>query len=418
MSDQAPVVVIIGAGFGGLQAARQLADAPVRVSLVDRRNYHLFQPLLYQVATAGLSPADIAHPVRSILRDQKNLDFRLAEVTTIDFEARQVQTPHERIAYDYLIIAVGSETDFFGLDSVAEHGFVLKDLPDAIAIRNHILCRFERAMHEENPEKKRALLTFAVVGGGPTGVECAGALSELIRLVLVKDFPGLNPEEIDVLLLEATDSLLSGMPKTLGQKAAHTLSHKHVDVRLNAMVTGYDGERVSLKDDEPIAAKTLIWAAGVRAKGLIDNLGLPQAHAGRVRVQPGLNLSAHSEVFVIGDAAYLEDKQGQPLPLLAPVAIQQAKTAAANIVRMLGDKNTQEFHYKDPGAMATIGRNAAVARVGSFKFSGFLAWMAWLWVHIFWLIGFRNRIQVMINWIWDYLFYDRAIRIITPFNDR
>src|SRR6059036_597448 len=355
-----PTVVIVGAGFGGLRAARALRKAPVDVILLDRHNYHLFQPLLYQVATAGLEPEQIAKPVRSILRRQRNLEFRMVEVTGLDAEARRIITAEGPVPYDHLILAVGGETNYFALESIPRHGFGLKDVPDAIRIRNHVLRQFEHAMLEANAERRRALLTFVVVGGGPTGVEMAGALSELIRLVLVKDYPRLNIKDVRVLLLEATDRLLAAMPERLREAAGKTLWRKYVEVRFGASVADYDGERIRLKSGEVIPAQTVIWAAGVRASSLNATLGVPIGRQGRIPVEPTLQVTGHPEVFIIGDAAYREE-DGEPLPMMAPVAIQMAETAARNIERRLRGEAPLPFRYKDPGSLATIGRNAAVA---------------------------------------------------------
>ncbi len=411
-ASRRPTVVIVGAGFGGLRAARALRKAPVDVVLLDRHNYHLFQPLLYQVATAGLEPEQIAKPVRAILRGQQNLEFRMVQVTGVDWVARQVITDNGPVSYDYLILAVGGETNYFGMDSILRHAFGLKGVVDAVAIRNHVLRCFERAMLEPDAERRRALLTFVVVGGGPTGVEMAGALSELIRLVLVKDYPRLNIKDVRVLLLEATDRLLASLPARLREAAAETLWRKHVEVRFGAAVQDSDGARVTLKGGEVIPARTLIWAAGAQAVALTTQLGLPTARQGRVAVTPMLEAPGHAEVFVIGDAAYLE-YEGAPLPMMAPVAIQMAETAAHNIERRLRGEAPLPFRYKDPGSLATIGRNAAVAYIGGIAFKGFLAWAVWLIVHIIQLIGFRNKLFVLMNWAWDYFFYERAARLIT-----
>ncbi len=411
-ASRRPTVVIVGAGFGGLRAARALRKAPVDVVLLDRHNYHLFQPLLYQVATAGLEPEQIAKPVRAILRGQQNFEFRMVQVTGVDWVARQVITDNGPVSYDYLILAVGGETNYFGMDSILRHGFGLKGVVDAVAIRNHVLRCFERAMLEPDAERRRALLTFVVVGGGPTGVEMAGALSELIRLVLVKDYPRLNIKDVRVLLLEATDRLLASLPARLREAAAETLWRKHVEVRFGAAVQDSDGARVTLKGGEVIPARTLIWAAGAQAVALTTQLGLPTARQGRVAVTPMLEAPGHAEVFVIGDAAYLE-YEGAPLPMMAPVAIQMAETAAHNIERRLRGEAPLPFRYKDPGSLATIGRNAAVAYIGGIAFKGFLAWAVWLIVHIIQLIGFRNKLFVLMNWAWDYFFYERAARLIT-----
>src|SRR5437764_4700213 len=341
-----PTVVIVGAGFGGLRVARALRKAPVDVILLDRHNYHLFQPLLYQVATAGLEPEQIARPVRAILRGQRNFEFKMVEVTGLDSAAKQVLTDAGQIRYDYLILAVGGETNYFGLESIRRHGFVLKGVVDAVALRNHVLSCFERAMLEPDAERRRALLTFAVVGGGPTGVEMAGALSALTRLVLVKDYPRLNVKDVRVLLLEATDRLLGPMPARLREAAAETLwRKKHVEVRFGATVADYDGARVSLKSGEVIPARTLIWAAGVQAVSLTARLGLRTVRQGRVAVAPTLEVPEHPDIYVIGDAAYLE-VDGAPLPMMAPVAIQMAGTAAANIRRRLAGQPPAPFDYR------------------------------------------------------------------------
>jgi NADH:ubiquinone reductase (H+-translocating) len=408
-----PRVVIVGAGFAGINAAQALRQAAVEVVMVDRRNYPLFQPLLYQVATAGLSPEDIAYPIRAIFRRQENFSFRLTDVTSVDLDARLLTTPTGPISYDYLILAVGSETNFFGNSSLENNAFELKDIGDAVGIRNHVLRMFEHSTVTEDPQECEALRTFVVVGGGPTGVESSGSLSELIRLVLIKDFPGLDVKNVRVILIEMQDHILPGFPKVLSQGAQKTLQRKQVDVRLGETVAEYDGDQVVLKSGEVIRAHTLIWAAGVRAAGVVDTLGVELGRQARVRVEPTLQLANHPEVFVVGDAAYLEE-EGQPLPMVAPVAIQQAKTAAANILSLLSGEPLREFDYRDPGLLATIGRNAAVARVGRFQFQGFFAWLIWLAVHLFWLIGFRNRLFVLVNWAWDYILYERAVRLITP----
>ncbi len=405
-------MAIVGAGFGGLRAARELARAPVRVTLLDRRNHHLFQPLLYQVATAFNSPADIAYPIRAIFRRQRNLEFRLAEVTAVDLERRRLETSTGPLDYDYLILAIGGATDFFGLDSVAAHGFALKDIDDAVAIRNHVLRMFELGVQERDPDRRRAMLTVAVAGGGPTGVESAGALAELTRLVLTKDYPRLNVNDIRILLLEATDRLLADMPERLRAATAKILWRKHVEVRFGARVRRFDGERVHLDSGEVIPACTLIWAAGVRAAPLADRLGVEQVAQGRIRVRPTLQLPSHPSAFAIGDVAHPESAE-RPPPMMAPVAIQQARVAARNVRRLIDGAPLAAFAYRDPGTLAVIGRNAAVARIGGLAFQGFAAWLVWLAFHIALLIGFRNRIVVLINWAWDYFLYERAVRLIT-----
>lgn len=408
-----PSVVIVGAGFGGINAAQLLRNEAVDITLVDRRNYHLFQPLLYQVATAGVAPSEIAYPIRAIFRRQRNFHFVMAEVENVDLDKRRLVTSSGPIRYDYLVLAVGGETNFFGMESVKKNGFELKDLDDAEGIRNHILSMFEQSTQADDPDISTALRTFVIVGGGPTGVECAGAVSELVRLVLSKDFPDIETGGVRVVLLEMMDQALPGFPKVLGEAARRTLQRKKVEVRLGETVADYDGQKVTLKSGEVIPANTLIWAAGVKAAGLIDNMGVSQARQGRVVVQPTLQLPGYPEVFVIGDAAYMED-DGSPLPMVAPVAIQQAKTVARNVRNLIIGRQLEDFDYRDPGSLATIGRNAAVASVKGFNFHGFIAWIIWLVVHLFWLIGFRNRLLVLINWAWDYFLYERAVRLITP----
>lgn len=406
-------VVVIGGGFGGLRVVRRLAHAPVRITLLNRRNYHLFQPLLYQVATAGLGPTDIAHPLRAILQSQRNVDIRLAEVTDVDLVGKTVTTDSGSLPYDYLVLAVGGKTNFYGMTSIAAHAFGLKDLDDAEHIRNHVLCQFERAVQEADPERRRALLTFVVVGGGPTGVECAGALSELFRLVLIRDYHQLNIKDIRIVLLEGSDRLLAGYPDRLRATAETTLWKKFVEVRFGAAVSEYDGQNILLKSGERIPAQTMIWAAGICAERLTGLLNMPLDRFKRILVQPTLQLPGHPDVFAIGDCAQPEGEGQVAYPMIAPVAIQQAEWSAANLLRHLANEPLQPFRYHEPGAMATIGRNAAVVRWGPLQLQGFVAWLIWLLVHITFLIGFRNRLLVLVNWAWDYFFFDRAVRLIT-----
>ncbi|HET6821832.1 MAG TPA: NAD(P)/FAD-dependent oxidoreductase [Anaerolineales bacterium] len=408
-----PHVVILGAGFGGLNAARQLAKAPVRITLIDRQNYHLFQPLLYQVAIARLLPSEIAYPLRTIYRRQKNLTFQMGEVTGINFDQRYVKLDGSIIAYDYLIIAVGAETNFFGMQAIQENSFQLKDIQSAIQTRNHLLKMFEQASREADPEKRRSLLTFVVVGGGPTGVETAGALAELISQVMVKDYPSLDLREARVVLLEANDHLITAYPHELRHATFDLLYRKRVDILLNARLADYNGEIVTLKDDRQIPAHTLIWTAGVKAAEVVESLHVERAGAGRVKVEPTLQVPGYPEVLVIGDAAFLPDENGQPLPMLSTVAIQQGNHAAENIRRIIDGRQLKPFHYKDPGLLATIGHNAAVARIWGVSFSGFIAWVIWVFLHIYRLIGFRNRLLVFVNWTWDYLFRENQVRLIS-----
>jgi NADH:ubiquinone reductase (H+-translocating) len=412
-TEKLPQVVIVGAGFGGLEAAQRLANAPVQITLIDRQNYHLFQPLLYQVAIAGLVPSQIAYPLRTIFRRQKNLTFQMGEVTSIDFKGHYIRSNGSVLAYDYLILAVGGQTNFFGLSGVEENGFQLKSIEDATSTRNHLLRMFERASREADSDVRKALLTFVVVGGGPTGVETAGALVELITHVMVKDYPHMDLSEVQVLLIEAMESVMMAYPEELRKATTNLLEGMGVKILLNTRLTDYDGRRITLADGSQIDAYTLIWTAGVRAAEITDRLGVQQATAGRVRVDPTLQLPQHPEVFIVGDAAYVEDGRGQPLPMLATVAQQQAKVAAQNLRRILSGESPQPFQYRDPGLLATIGRNAAVARIWGLSFSGFIAWVIWVALHIYRLIGFRNRLVVLINWAWDYFFYDNQVRLIT-----
>ena len=411
MRTTRPRVVIVGAGFGGLRAARALAKAPVDVLLLDKNNYHLFQPLLYQVAVAALTPSEIAYPVRSILRKQRNLEFRVVTVTGFDLTRRAVITSGGEIPYDYLIVASGAATNFFGLTDVEKNGFDLKDLPRALRLRNHLMRCFEGAIATLDPVKRRALLTIAVVGGGPTGVEVAGAVSELLRRVLTRDYRAIPQGEIQVVLLEAGARVLATMPDSLSLAAAKSLTGLGVDVRFGAIVSAYDGTTVTLKDGRTLAAKTLVWAAGVVASPLTKAAGVPLHRSGRILVEPTLTIARHPDVYAIGDSAYLETAGG-PVPMLAPPAMQMGTCAARNVLHRLDGSPLEAFRYKDPGTMATIGRSAAVAVLGGFKFRGLLAWLIWLFVHLVQLIGFRNKLVVLVDWAWQYLFYRPSSALI------
>lgn len=407
-----PHIVVIGAGFGGIRAARKLSKLNVQVTLIDKHNYHLFQPLLYQVSTATLSIDDIAYPIRAMIKKQKNILFRMGEVTNIDFAAKTLLVDNNEISYDYLIIAPGGTTNFFGMDSIEKTSFGLKTLDEAVNLRNHILHKFELASYEKDSVKRHALLTFIVVGGGPTGVESAGALSELIYLVMAKEYPTLNFKEVRIVLVEASDKVLAAMPEELQEATIENLIRKHVEVRLCVQVTDYDGQRLNLKSGEIIPTHTVIWAAGIKAASLAATLTCNHDSAGRIIVNEYLQVPEHPEVFAIGDAVHFQ-QDSRPLPMIAPVAIQQAETACENIANLLSQKDLHKFTYKDVGSMATIGRNAAVVNMGSLKLSGFLAWSMWLFVHILRLVDFRNRFVVLTKWVWEYFFYERLVRIIT-----
>ena len=405
-------MVIIGGGFGGLYAARALRDAPVRVTLIDRRNHHVFQPLLYQVAMAALSPGDIASPIRWILRRQRNIEVLLAEARAIDSLRRTVVLTDGEITYDYLIVATGATHAYFGHDEWRPVAPGLKTLEDAVEIRRRVLLAFERAEREPDPERRKHLLTFVVIGGGPTGVELAGALAEIARRSLARDFRHFDPSSSRVILLEGGSSLLSAFPVSLRDAALKDLKRIGVDVRTNARVTNVAGGRVSI-GAEHIDAATVLWAAGVAASPLGRTFGVPVDGAGRVRIEPDLTLPGSPSVFVIGDLAVLNDERGQPLPGVAQVAIQMGQHAVKNVLRSIEGQPLRAFRYKDLGNMATIGRNSAIADFGTFTLKGYIAWLAWLFVHIMNLIGFRNRIVVLVQWAWAYFSYQRAIRLIT-----
>jgi NADH dehydrogenase len=405
-------VVIVGMGFGGIRAARELSGHGFEIVLVDRNNYHLFQPLLYQVATAGLEQESIAYPLRAMSRHWQGARFHLAEVSSVDFAARQVATNHGPLSYDYLVVGAGSVTNFFGQETVERHSFDLKKLLDAERLRNHILTAFERAVIEPDPARRRALMTFVIVGGGPTGVEFAGALIELVRYVLAKDYPELSVQAARVVLVEAFDRLLSAMPEELQTYTLGKLRSMGVEVLLNARVVDAGPERVSLHDGAVIPAHTLFWSAGVKAAPLADALGMTLAPGGRVPVQPDLSLSAHPEVFVIGDMAWLE-QDGAPLPMVAPVAMQMGIHAGRAVISREKGQPVPPFRYSDKGSMATIGKSSAVAMTHGLKLKGYPAWIAWLLLHLYYLIGFRNRVVVMLNWIWYYWFHERQVRLIT-----
>jgi NADH:ubiquinone reductase (H+-translocating) len=411
MSRDIPHVVIIGAGFGGLTCAQALKRAKVKITIVDRANHHLFQPLLYQVAMAGLSPADIAQPIRSILHNQKNVKVLLDEATDVDFNNQTVELRDSKLEYDYLVLATGGRTSYFGHDEWETFAPGLKDLDDAVEIRRRVLLAFEAAEKETDPERRRALMTFVVVGGGPTGVELAGAIAELSHFVLARDFRSIFPEEAEILLLEGGPKILPSFAPDLSKSAHRQLTELGVRVQTGAQVTHIDEFGVNL-GDERIRAATVIWAAGVSATALTERLGAPLDRAGRVLINHDLTVPGHHNVFAIGDMTSLE-QDGKPLPGVSPVAMQMGRRVAGNIRNDLAGKPYEEFRYFDKGSMATIGRKAAIAEIGKLHLSGFIAWMAWLTVHIFFLIGFRNRFAVLFNWAWSYFTYQRGARLIT-----
>jgi NADH:ubiquinone reductase (H+-translocating) len=405
-----PHVVIIGGGFGGLHAAKALRRAPVRVTLVDRRNYHLFQPLLYEVATAGLSAADIAMPIRQILRKQPNTTVLLGDVVDLELERRRVVLADGVLHYDMLVLAVGTELAWFGHDEWARHAAGLKCLDDAIAIRRRILCAFEAAERELDPDRRRLLLTFVIVGGGPTGVELAGAISEIATRTMVRDFRNFDPTDARIVLLEAAD-LLPGMPPKLVAEARRQLERRGVEVRTRCPVTGVDEHGVQFGDGH-IDSPTVLWAAGVRPSPLVARMGV-QTKKGRIVVHEDLSVPGHPEVFVVGDLLGLE-QDGRLLPGVAPVAIQSGKHVAANIERTVAGEPRAPFRYHDKGTIATIGRASAVARLRRVSLHGLVAWLLGWVVHIFWIIGFQNRTSVMLGWIWSYVSWRRTARVILP----
>jgi NADH:quinone reductase (non-electrogenic) len=411
--DSLPHLVIIGGGFAGLWATRALASARIRITLVDRRNHHLFQPLLYQVATAGLSAPDIAAPLRHILGDQRNVEVRLGEVTLIDKASRQITLADgSQLGYDTLMLCTGATHAYFGHDEWAADAPGLKTLDDAIALRRKLLLAFERAEAEPDPARKAAWLSFAVVGGGPTGVELAGTLAEIARHTLRNEFRHIDPASAKVRLVEAGPRVLSSFPEVLSLKARRQLEKLGVEVLTGTAVSHIDGEGFQL-GEQFVAARTVVWAAGVAASPLARTLEVPLDRAGRVPVQPDLTLAGHPEIFVAGDLAALQQADGRPVPGVAPAAKQMGKHVAATIrARLDGKPSPGPFKYQDFGNLATIGRMAAIVHLGRLQLSGVLAWWFWLAAHVFFLIGFRNRIVVLLNWAVAYWSYQRSARII------
>lgn len=417
--SELPHVVIVGGGFAGLAAARALADAPVRMTLLDRHNYHLFQPLLYQVATAALSPGDVASPIRWVLRHQENIRVLLAEARALAPADRRVLlddragTSHHDtpIEYDYLILTTGSTHSYFGHPEWASRAPGLKTLDDALEIRRQVLLAFEAAERETDEAAQRRLLTFVIVGAGPTGVELAGALGEIARQALRQDFRSIRPESSRILLLEGGPHVLAQFPERLREKARKSLERLGIEVRTGAAVTGVDADGVKI-GDERIAAQTVLWAAGVAASPIAKSLGVPLDRAGRVLAEPTLAIPGHPEIFVAGDLCALQ-QDGQPLPGVAQVAMQEGTHAAQNVVRATRREALRPFRYRNYGNMAVIGRGSAIADIGPVRASGLFAWLFWIFLHIFWLIGFRNRIAVMTEWAWAYVTLQRRVRLIT-----
>ena len=412
-SRSPPHVVIVGGGFGGLSAAATLKDAPVLVTLIDRRNYHLFQPLLYQVATAALSPADIASPIRSILRRQRNTSVLLGQVTGVDVERKLVLLGEERIPYDYLVIATGARHAYFNHDEWERFAPGLKKIEDATDIRRRVLLAFEHAEACASEAERARLLTFIVIGAGPTGVEMAGALAELAKKALARDFRRIDPRLARVVLIEAGLRVLPAFPEKLAARAERSLEKLGVEVRHGTPVSRCDDEGVVLGADR-IAAGTVIWAAGVMASPAAKWLGAEKDHVGRVLVAPDLTIPGHEEIFVVGDTAHVPGMDGVPLPGIAPVAKQQGAYVARVIAaRARGKAAPPPFRYRHFGSMATLGRKSAIADFGAVRVSGFVAWLLWGLVHVYFLIGFRNRFAVMMNWLWAYVTFDRGARLIT-----
>jgi NADH dehydrogenase len=417
MSQNRPKVIIIGAGFGGLFAARRLAREPVDILLVDRNNFHTFTPLLYQVATCGLDPSEIAYPIRSIFRKRPNVRYMLGEVIGIVYDSKYVilKTPngmrHE--SYDYLVIACGSVTNYFNDEQLMQNSYSIKDLSDTLNLRNHILTLFERAVWAKDNAERDALLTMVVVGGGATGLETAGALYELYNHVLTNEYRRVEPLTARVILVEALDRLMVNYPERLQKAAYKQLVSLGVEVKLGERVEEVGQSHVKLSSGEIIATHTLVWAAGVKGSPLAELLEVELARGGRVPVKPTLEVIDRDDIYAAGDITYLESSQGGPYPQMIPVAQQQGKIVAENIVHRIAGEPENPFKYFDKGLMATIGRRRAVAYpYNKIQLSGFIAWLTWLTLHLIWLLGFRNRLNVFINWVWNYLTYDRSVRII------
>jgi NADH:ubiquinone reductase (H+-translocating) len=405
-------IVIVGGGFGGLYTARGLKGLPVRITLIDRHNYHLFQPLLYQVATAGLNPSDIAAPIRGILRRQKNVQVILGEAKEIDPARKVVKLDDGEVRYDHLVVATGATHSYFAHPEWESDAPGLKSIDDALEIRRRVLYAFEAAEREPDPQKQAAWLTFVVVGAGPTGAELAGALSEIARQTMTRDFRRIRPENARVVLIEGKDRVLPTYPPDLSEKARRQLAHLHVEIITGGVVSHLDEYEVRI-GDRAIPTRTVLWAAGVQGSPLAKSLGVPLDRAGRVLVEPDLTIPGHKDIFVIGDLSAAKRADGSYVPGVAPGAIQMGQHTALNLRRAVEGQPLRPFKYRDKGSLATLGRAAAVADFGKFKLSGFIAWFAWLAIHIFFLIGFRNRFLVITQWAWAYVTYQRGARLIT-----
>ena len=416
MGEQKPRIVIVGAGFGGITLAKQFAKEAVEVTIIDRHNFHLFQPLLYQVSTAILSADEIAYPIRTFFRKNKNVEFFMAKAQGLDTERHVVLTDHGEVPYDYVILAAGATTNYFGMESVEKNSFGMKTLQEALHIRNHVLHMFERADKElDDPEERKRMLTFVVVGGGATGIEESGAISELIE-VQRKEFHQLDFSQVSVHLLEAMDTVLPMVSPRLQKHTIEVLKKKGVHVHLHAQVADYDGKEITFKDGTKLPTRTVIWAAGIKAVPFVANCGGKTARGGRIVVDEQLRVEGVKDVFAIGDCAYFQHGTERPLPTVAPVANQQAKTAFHNIMKLIkGESDLEAFHYKDLGAMATIGRGEAVVNKTSInpEMTGFLAWCAWMFVHLLRLAGTHTNVTVALKWCWNLFSGARLGRIIT-----
>lgn len=413
MKKEMKHVVIIGAGFSGLFAAKKFFGKPVKVTLVDKNNYHTFNPLLYQVGAAEIEPDQIAYPVRSVIRGRKNIEFIMSEVKEIKLKQQTVITGNEEIRYDYLIIAPGSQTNYFGLNGAEENTQSLKTLDKSLFLRNHVLTMFEKAERCGDPDEKKKCLTFVITGGGPTGVEFAGAFAELVQGPLKKDFPGISLSDIDIRLVDAGKRILPMYNEKSGNYAMKMLEKKGVRIMLSAEVNGIEKGLIRFKNGESISSHTILWSAGVKGLRIKNDLDLPERRDARLAVDKTLRLNDFKEVFICGDLAFFE-QDGAPLPMIAAVASQQGEHAAMNILKLVKGREPVPFRYGDRGSMVTIGRNSAITKIAGFEFRGFFAWVLWIFVHIFYLIGFRNKVFVLFSWFVDYILFERSGRMIIP----